>query len=265
MKKILIIALFLLAAALPTRAQWTVYDPAGHTQTIMNGAQEIAKFVEVSNNQIQQVNTLTDQLNEFKHYQSLFGDPKAVVVATVAPLVSDLRRSELGTSMGAIMETADGAEALVYNAGGLYHSIGETFKTPKGVSVNRSADQYRQFAVINDTTANYQTVSTNSAKRRVELKEQIAATITALKNATTDAEVQKLSAVLTGLSADLQSTQQETSEALATALVQDIENRNDERKQLRALKDQQGAAFSEALDNYGKTFRILDAPTRFPK
>ena len=265
MKRIITLALFLLAAALPSRAQWTVYDPAVHTQTIMNGVQEIAKFVEVINNQVQQINTLTDQLNEFKHYQSLFGDPKAVVVATVAPLVSDLRRSELGTSMGAIMDTADGAEALVYNAGGLYHSIGETFKTPKGVSVNRSADQYRQFAVINDTTANYQTVSTNSAKRRVELKEQIAATITALKNATTDAEVQKLSAVLTGLSADLQSTQQETSEALATALVQDIENRNDERKQLRALKDQQGAAFSEALDNYGKTFRILDAPTTFPK
>ena len=53
--------------------------------------------------------------------------------------------------------------------------------------------------------------------------------------------------------------------ALPARLVQDIENRNDERKQLRALKDQQGAAFSEALDNYGKTFRILDAPTTFPK
>lgn len=265
MKKIITLTLFSLAAVLPTRAQWIVYDPSVHTQTILNGVQEIAKFVEVINNQVQQINTLTDQLNEFKHYESLFGDPKAVVVATVAPLVKDLRRTELGESMEAIMDAADGAEALVYNAGGLYHSIGETFKTPKGVTVTRSADQYRQFAVINDTTANYQTVSTNSAKRRVELKEQIAATITALKNATTDAEVQKLSAVLSGLSADLASTQQETSEALATALVQDIENRNDERKQLRALKDQQGAAFSEALDNYGKTFRILDAPTTFPK
>ena len=73
------------------------------------------------------------------------------------------------------------------------------------------------------------------------------------------------SAVLTGLSADLHSTEQETSEAVATALVQDIENRNDERKQARALKDQQGAAFSEALGNYGKAFKLLDAPTTFPK
>jgi paraquat-inducible protein B len=99
----------------------------------------------------------------------------------------------------------------------------------------------------------------------VELKEQIAATVTALKNATTDAEVQKLSAVLTGLTASLQSTEQETSEALATAMVQDIENRNDDRKQALALREQQSAGFSEALDNYGKTFRLLDAPTTFPK
>ena len=265
MKKLITLALLSVALALPTHAQWVVYDPANTVQSVINTAQEIAKYIEMINNQVQQIQALTDQLNEFKHYEDLFGDPKKVVVATVAPLVNDLRRTEVGASMKAIMTAADGAEALVYNADGLYHSIGETFKTPKGVTVARSPDLYRQFAAINDTTVNYQKVSTNSSARRVELKEQIAATVTALKNATTDAEVQKLSAVLSGLSADLHSTEQETSEALATALVQDIENRNDERKQARALKDQQGAAFSEALGNYGKTFRLLDAPTTFPK
>ncbi len=265
MKKIIALTLLSVAFALPSRAQWIVFDPTMNVQSILNTAQEIAKYVEMINNQVQQIQALTDQLNEFKHYEDLFGDPKKVVVATVEPLVNDLRRSEVGASMQAIMTAADGAAALAYNADGLYHSIGETFKTPKGATVNRSPELYRQFAAINDTTANYQKVSTNSAVRRVELKEQIAATVTALKNATTDAEVQKLSAVLAGLSADLHSTEQETSEALATAMVQDIENRNDERKQARALKDQQGAAFSEALDNYGKTFRLLDAPTTFPK
>ncbi|MCI0540971.1 MAG: hypothetical protein L0Z50_37700 [Verrucomicrobiales bacterium] len=265
MKMIITFTLFSLAAMLPTRAQWIVYDPSVHTQTILNGVQEIAKFVQVINNEIQQINTLTDQLNEFKHYESLFGDPKAVVVATVAPLVKDLRRSELGASMDAIMKAADGAEALAYSADGLYHSVGETFKTPKGTTVTRSPEHYRQFAAINDATGNYQTVSTNSAVRRVELKAQIAATVEALKSATTDAEVQKLSAVLTGLSADLHSTDQETGEALATAMVQDIENRNDERKQARALKEHQSAVFSEAVLNYGKAFKLLDAPTTFPK
>ena len=59
------------------RAQWIVYDPATTIQSIINTAQEIAKFVEVVNNQVQQIQTLTDQLNEFKHYEELFGDPRA--------------------------------------------------------------------------------------------------------------------------------------------------------------------------------------------
>ena len=265
MKRLIALTLVTIGISLSARAQWIVYDPTSNIQQILNQAQNIAKYIEMINNQVQQIQALTDQLNEFKHYEDLFGDPKKVVVATVAPLVGDLRRTELGASLDSIMTAANGAEALVYNAEGLYHSIGETFKTPKGVTITRSADQYRQFAAINDTTANYQKVSTNSAARRVELKAQIAATVEALRNATTDAEVQTLSAVLTGLSADLHSTEQETGEALATALVQDIENRNDERKQAQALKDQQSAAFSEALSNYDKTFRLLDAPTTFPK
>jgi len=263
MKKLIVIALF--SAALCARAQWVVFDPTAQVQSILNTAQEIAQFIQMINNQVQQIRALTDQLNEFKRYEALFGNPKAILIATATPLLNDLRRSELGASLNAIIKAADGADALVYNANGLYHSIGETFKTPEGKTVARSPTEYRQFAVINEATANFQTVSTNSAARRVALKGQIATTVEALRRAGTDAEVQKLSAVLTGLSADLQSTEQETSEALATALVQDIENRNDERKQARALKDQQGAAFSEALGNYGKTFRILEAPTTFPK
>jgi hypothetical protein len=49
----------------------------------------------VINNQVQQIETLTDQLNEVKHYESLFGDPKAVVLTTVEPLVNDFRMTKL--------------------------------------------------------------------------------------------------------------------------------------------------------------------------
>ncbi len=47
------------------------------------------------NNQAEQIEALTDQINEFKHYENPFGDPKAVVL-TVEPLVNDLRKTELG-------------------------------------------------------------------------------------------------------------------------------------------------------------------------
>ncbi len=250
---------------LGAHAQWAVFDAAVQTQLIVGTAQEVAKYVEMINNQVTQIRMLTDQINEFKHYEGLFGDPKAVVVATAGPLVAELRRTELGTSMQAVMRAADGAEALAYNAAGLYQSIGGVFRTPGGQTVARHTNEFRQFAAINRAAANFLAVSTNAAARRIELKQQIATTIDALKAAKTDAEVQKLSATLTGLSAALSGAEQEIAQAFAIAMVQDIENRNDERKQSQAVHEQRSAAFVEAVGNYGRTFRLLDAATTFPR
>ena len=265
MKKIIAIALLALPLAFSARAQWIVYDPVNNAQQILSAAEDIAKYIQMIENQVQQIQSLTDQLNEFKKYEAVFGDPKSVLVSTVAPLVSDLKKSEVGESLGVIMQSANGVAALTYDANGLYHNIGATFQTPDGKTVSRNTNDFLPFAAINAATANYQTVSTDTATRRTQLKKEIADTIEQLRNATTDAEVQKLGGVLTGLSAALASTEHETSEALGNALVQDIENRNDQQKQAQALKEQQAAAFSEAINNSTKTFQLLDAPTTFPQ
>jgi hypothetical protein len=47
-------------------------------------------------NQVQQINTLTSQLSEFKNYESLFGNPSQVVLSMVAPLNADLQSLEPG-------------------------------------------------------------------------------------------------------------------------------------------------------------------------
>jgi hypothetical protein len=98
----------------------------------------------------------------------------------------------------------------------------------------------------------------------VALKRQVAVTTEQLRSARTDAEVQKLSAVLTGLSAALESTDQEIGQATASAVVQDIANRAEAQRQLEAKKEQQHAEFTEAVAKYGRTFRLLNAPVAFP-
>src|SRR5438105_14588399 len=127
MKKYIALALVTVGVTVSARAQWIVFDPTMNVQSILNTAREIAKYVEMINNQVQQIQSLTDQLNEFKHYETLFGDPKAVALATANALTSELRRTELGKSLDTLMEAADGVAALTYNAAGLYHTVGETF------------------------------------------------------------------------------------------------------------------------------------------
>jgi hypothetical protein len=250
--------------ALSAHAQWAVYDAANTIQSVVNTAQEVAKYVEMINNQVQQIQTLTDQLNEFKHYEDLFGDPKSVLLATVQPLVNDLTKTELGQTLLTLEGTINAGQAMLYDANGLFHSVGTTFTTPNGQTVNRQQATYLPVAAVQKTTDNYLTVSTDAATRRVALKNEIAATTEQLKAAKTDAEVQKLTGVLIGLSAALNNTDYELNQATASALVQDVANRNDQERQIEAKKEQQHAEFTEAIQQYGQKFRLMNAPTLFP-
>ncbi len=243
---------------------FTVYDPTVHASIILQTSQEIAKFVQMINNQVQQIRTLTDQLDEFKHYKELVGDPKVVVLTTVQPLVTDLRKTEVGETLTALAGALDAGEAMLYNANGLFSSIGTTFNTPNGATITRREAPYLPVAAVQKTTDNYLAVAADASARRIALKEEIARTTEALKSAPTDAEVQKLQGVLTGLSAALNNTEFEISQATTAALVQDIANRNEIQRQNEAKKEQQHAEFTEAVQKYGQTFRLMNAPTAFP-
>ncbi|MBK7998101.1 MAG: DUF4141 domain-containing protein [Verrucomicrobia bacterium] len=264
MKKLLTVMLATAGLASTARAQWVVYDPANTIQSVINTVQEVAKFVEVINHQVQQIKALEDQLTEFKHYESLFGDPKAVVLNTVQPLVTELRRAEVGQTLTALEGAVDAGQAMIYDANGLFSSIGTTFSTPNGATVARREAPYLAVAAVQKTADNFLSVSADAATRRIALKEEIARTTTALKNATTDAEVQKLTGVLIGLSSALNNTDYEINQATASALVQDVANRNETQRQAEAKKEQQHAEFTEAVQKYGQTFRLVNAPTAFP-
>lgn len=264
MKKLIALTLVTVGLVASARAQWIVYDPVNNMQQILNAAEEIAKFVEVVNNQVQQIRTLDNQLSEFKNYAREFGIPSSVVLNTVQPLVTDLRKTELGQTLTALEGAVDAGQAMLYDANGLFHSIGTTFTTPNGATVTRREAPYLPVAAVQKTTDNFLTVSTDATARRVALKEEIARTTTALKNATTDAEVQKLTGVLIGLNAALNNTDYEINQATASALVQDVANRNEAQRQIEAKKEQQYAEFTEAVQKYGQTFRLMNAPTAFP-
>ena len=264
MKKLIALTAITASLALSARAQWVVYDPTVNMEQIIAQAENIAKYIQMIDNQVQQIQTLGDQLSEFKNYESLFGNPSQVVLSMVPTLNLDLQGLEPGLNLENLVANADGSAAMTYNNGGIYTTVGVSFQTPGGQTIERPADQYKKYAAINDTANNFIAVADDAAKRRATIKSQIAQTTQQLQNATTDAQVQKLQGVLTSLNADLASTDDELNQAVDSAVVQDIQNRNDEKKQQQALKEQQNAEFSEAISNYNAKFLLLTEPTQFP-
>ena len=187
------------------------------------------------------------------------------MLSTVQPLVNDLNKTELGQTLNTLESTVNASQAMLYNGERLVperrhdvHHAGRPDHHPAGKR------RIKPIAAVQKTTDNYLSVSTDAAARRVALKNEIAATTEQLKSATTDAEVQKLQGVLIGLSAALNNTDYEINQATASALVQDIANRNDTQRQVEAQQQQQHAEFTEAIQQYGQTFKLLNAPTAFP-
>ncbi len=264
MKKLIAIIAVALPLAFSARAQWIVYDPAMHSQQIIDEAQDIAKYIQMIENQVQQIQTLDSQLTEFKNYEAVFGNPSQVVLSMVAPLDADLKSLEPGLNLENLVANANGNIALTFDDAGIYATVGTSFQTPRGQTIQRPANQYEPFSAIINSASNFVAVADDAAKRRATIKNQIAQTTQQLQNATTDAEVQKLHGVLTSLNADLASTDDEVNQAASSAMVQDIQNRNDQQKQQQALTEQQNAEFEEATSNYVATFQLLAEPTQFP-
>jgi len=264
MKKLIVIIAVALPLAFSARAQWIVYDPAMNSQQIIDEIQNLAQYAQMINNQVQQIQTLTSQLTEFKNYEAVFGNPANVLLSMVAPLDTDLKNLEPGLNLENLVANANGNIALTFNDAGIYTTVGTSFQTPGGQTVQRPATQYEPFSAVINTASNYVAVADNAAQRRAAIKDQIAQTTQQLQTATTDAQVQKLHGVLTSLNGDLASTDDEVNQAASAAMVQDIQNRNDQQKQIVALTEQQNAEFTEAVSNYTAKFQLLTAPTVFP-
>lgn len=262
--KTALLFLGLLATSIPAHAQWAVYDAALHSQTVISSAKEIAKFVEMIGNQVKQLRAIEEDVATLHHYVDLFGTPGKVQPHSAQGLALLLQKPEVGQGTLTLIKAADPMAAMTDLGHGLFTAIGTTFLTPQGSKIARSPELYRPIAAIQDAAGNFISVATDAASRRATIKAEIAKTTTALSKAQTDAEVQKLGAVLVGLGSALQSTDLEVAQATASVLVQDAANRADDRRQTEARKERQSAEFTEAIRNYGKTFRLLTGPTPFP-
>ena len=168
--------LFLSIIALPffaplLHAQWVVTNPISDALSEIQHFEDIAKAVEMINNQVEQINTLTQQLQQIQAYVKAFGDPEQLLsIVGADELISSLEQSGVGQTIGELQQLANGVEALQYNANGLYASLGDTFTTPSGVKLPRAEELYRKYGAIQQSSRNFQEVTDDVLFRREALR-----------------------------------------------------------------------------------------------
>ncbi|MGC4015091.1 MAG: type IV secretion system protein [Luteolibacter sp.] len=242
MKRIIIITGLAMIGLSPdkAKAQWIVEDPAAIAQSATEHLAEIAKFKEMIDKQVKQIDLLTSQLDQITAYVDAFGDPSSLLNITgTDKIISQLRLPSSGQLLGDLQRASSGATSLTNTSGGLFRSI-ESINI-SGVEVPRHEELYRKYGALEDTETNYRTVHEESADRIKTLKEDISDTTRALQSATTDAEVQKLQGTLASQNAQLTALQGDVQNAATQVLVQDALNRNDEEKQEQARREKDAA------------------------
>lgn len=265
MKLIASLITTVLFAAPVVRAQLVVTDPVAHTLTRIDHAQDLAKYIEMINNQVTQINTLTQQLQQIQAYVKAFGNPEQLLnIVGANQLIGSLQQSGIGQTIGQLQRTANGIEALRYNGNGLYTSLGQTFTTPGGVQVPRLDQLYRKYGAIQQDSRNFQSVTDDVLRRRENLRNNIASTTTKLQASTTDAETQKLTGVLVGYNAELATVDHEIDNATGQVVTQDAENRADRERQEEARREERQAQIEESIQRYGEVFRLENTPPQFP-
>jgi hypothetical protein len=264
MKLIASITTLLVAASL-ANAQLVVIDPTAIANSQANHAVDLAKYVQMVNNQIRQINTMTQQLQQVTAYVKAFGDPsKLLNIVGANQLIGSLQQPGVGQTLTQLQRSANGLQALQYNGNGLYQSLGQTFTTPGGTQVPRLENLYRKYGAIQDDSRNFQRVTTDVLARRKTLRAEIAATTQKLQASTTDAETQKLHGVLTGYNAELGTVDREIDHAAAQVITQDAENRADRERQEQARREERQAQIEKSLQQYGQVFRLETTPPSFP-
>ncbi|TLD71327.1 hypothetical protein FEM03_07290 [Phragmitibacter flavus] len=263
MKRTILYLSFPIAAMLPKSAQSQVIveDPIAIAQNAIQHTIDLAKYVEMISNQIEQINLLTSQLEQITAYVTAFGDPATLLQITGADqIIGQLQQSQVGQLLGELQQTASGIESLHNNADGLYQTIENI--SISGVEIPRAEDLYRKFGALENTTANYQMVHEEAVARIQSLKQEISSTTTALQSATTDAQVQKLHGVLASQNAQLAALQGEVQNATSQVLVQDTLNRNDDEKQSQAQREKDAAEWGITTKQFDALLTLPDSMRR---
>ncbi|MBX3738929.1 MAG: hypothetical protein KF715_19710 [Candidatus Didemnitutus sp.] len=245
----------LLASLVAARcsAQWIVNDPVNtavnsaiQSAQITQHAETLRQWADQLEMMGRQISRLEEQLATLRRVRDVMGDP-----AKAAPeLLRGLEQDDLGRRYGETLREArrlaDAVVSLQNKADGIFDGLDD--RTVFGRPFQRQSEAYRRFAAIErQATAGDDARDALEARASV-VQREIADTLRGLEAASTQAEVDKLSARLTGLNGQLGWLSAERREQADRLLSAKALNDNQAEKERLDWLEKQNAEERQSLD-----------------
>jgi hypothetical protein len=249
MKTYLILAALLCPLGL--RAQIPVTDVANLLSNQLAHVENIAKWVDSISQLRTQIEHLRQQIDIQKDIRQWTGNPVEAGGALLLDILGaeDLVR-DFGRTQEAIRRTVDSVQSLQNTSSGTYRAI--TNLDLEGNPMQRDPLLYRRFSVLDATRENTEVVGQETKARERELQEEVALTLSEIKSAPTDAEVQKLAAKLNALNGQLAQVENTRQREVDAVTIQKLAN------DARQEEERLAAAELAARDDYLANLRVTN-------
>ncbi|MES2704988.1 MAG: hypothetical protein V4726_00135 [Verrucomicrobiota bacterium] len=218
----------------------------------VNWIQNLSQWFTSAANQVEQIGNQVQQIRQMVDYLERYGNPQDLAGQLGMEKIQQLGElTAAGDSYRDMVDHADGTYALRRTAEGIFRKLPD--RMADGTALNLDPDAFRKFALHGQLTDSYYQRSGDLKTAREEIRAEIERTLKEVDSASTDAEVARATAKLTGLSAQQEQLSREEALAAAqsTVAANDITINNQARRQAAAT------AYDQEHD------KAMKAATRF--
>ena len=231
------------------RASTVVHDPIhtvlnvaqqvyGQVRQEAQHAEDITKYTTMIQKQLEQINQLTNIVNQNVEQLRRFGNPDTYVnMLGLDDLFEEVNKVKtgVGKTVADFTETANGIAALKYTGQGLYQDL-SGLPDKFGQKVQYETGSFKKFGMVQDMNDDYnrQLSAVNQSFNRLE--DEVHNTAHQIDSAGSLVETEKLKAKLQAVQGTLDTNMQRASLAALKVLVQGEANRNDQARALEASR-----------------------------
>jgi hypothetical protein len=228
-----------------------VYDPIATVQNVVQQvtdrvvqaaqhAEDIAKYVQMLENQTQQIAQLTNMISQNAQTLERLGNPATYVnMLSLNTILADIQRTMngVGTTVAEFQQTANGFMALKNTANGLYQDLSQ-LKDQFGNPIQFQSNNFTKFGMVQNMYQSFNTEMTQANQALTGLLQQKQQILQQLNSASSLIETEKLKSQLQAVEANINNATARLNMYSQKIVVQHAANQNDAARVQEAQREQ---------------------------
>jgi septal ring factor EnvC (AmiA/AmiB activator) len=249
--KSFLVLIFVVSNGCVAHAMISVYDAINTAENVVQQvvdrvvqaaqhAEDMAKYVQMIENQTQQIAQLTTMISQNVQTLERLGNPATYVnMLSLNTILADIQRTMngVGTTIAGFQQTANGFMALKNTANGLYQDLTQ-LKDQFGNPIQFKSNNFTKYAMVQNMYQSFNTEMTQANQALASLLQQKQQILQQLNSATSLIETEKLKSELQAVEANINNATARLNMYSQKIIVQHAANQNDAARVQEAQREQ---------------------------